>query len=211
MKRLTLPVSADKNMTVRNKSFFRKFTGVQRAVGFNVNSMHSVMGFSNSNATNEKPALEGMEKNEIGGVTTEGMMYGAKTRTSNSAGRLVRKAMRYDKGKIVVSKGRNKGSNVAAIYSALKQKKFAKIKTAKGSFIVKPTSASKYKRGNSAKGYSKGQNRFKLQFLMHERRRRPAKAKATHFVEEAGEATHLKVEKFYYQNAKYQFEKTLRY
>lgn len=203
MKKKNILDSAKRNMTVRNQSFFRKYTGVKRATGFDINSMQSEVGFSNSNEKKAKKALVGMEHNEVGGVDNTGAMYLGKARTSNSLKRLVRKKARFDKSKLAKgtsSKMRSKKLDFARnAMASLKENAPTFIETSKGKFLVQVKSI------KTDSGHKKLD--IKLDFLMRSRRQHSAKAKATHFNREAALKTAKQIEGFYVKNANYQFGK----
>lgn len=202
MKQKNILESAKNNMTVRNQSFFKRYTGVKRATGFKVNSMYSESGFSNSNDIKAKKALEGMEHNEVGGSDNTGAMYLPKARTSNSAMRLVRRKSRFDKSKL--AKGTSsymrskKLANIQNMVASFQEKDPTYIETSKGKFLVQVKS---YKKN------ANGKIDIKLDFLMRSRRQHVAKAKATHFVKEASLKTAKQIESFYVKNATYQIKK----
>lgn len=205
-KKTNILESAKRNMTVRNPSFFRKFTGVNRAQGWDVKTMQSEVGFVNTdpNKIKGKKAIEGMEHNEVGGSDAEGAMYLPKSRISGNSKRLVKKGMRFAKGKIASgtsSKMRTKKLNfVANAYASAKEKKPTFIETSKGRFLVQVTRFdTDHKKLN-----------IKMDFLMRSRRKNVAHAKATHFNLEAALKTQKQIEVFYAKNADYQFNKVLR-
>jgi hypothetical protein len=66
MKQKEILVSAKRNMTVRNPSVFKKFTGVKKATGFNVKTMQSEVGFIPKEGHKGRKIPEGMERNEVG-------------------------------------------------------------------------------------------------------------------------------------------------
>tara|TARA_R110000868_G_scaffold316415_1_gene577288 strand:+ start:99 stop:854 length:756 start_codon:yes stop_codon:yes gene_type:complete len=206
MKKGNILESAKKNMTVRNPAFFRKFTGVNRANGFDVRSMNSEVGFVNTDPNKEKgrKAIEGMEHNEVGGSDDTGAMYLPKSRTSNSSKRLVKKKARFSRGNIATgtsSKMKTKKLNfIANAYASAKENKPTFIQTSKGSFLVQVTKFS----SNHSK------LKIKMNFLMRSRRTHAAHAKATHFNLEAAMKTQKEMEGFYVKNAEFQFNKVLK-
>lgn len=203
MKKKNILESAKRNMTVRNQSFFKRYTGVKRATGFNVNSMYAESGFSNSNELKSKKALEGMEHNEVGGSDNKGAMYLAKSRTSNSSKRLVRRKARFDKGKLAKGTSsimRSKKLDFARnAMASVKENAPTFIETSKGKFLVQVKSV------KSDSGHTK--LKIKMDFLMRSRRQHVAKAKATHFNKEAAIKTSKQIEVFYKKNAEYQIKK----
>lgn len=206
MKKQNILNSAKKNMKVKNPIFFKKFTGVNRATGFNVNTMFSEVGFKNTdpNPIKGKKAIQGMEHNEVGGKDSTGAMYMKPTRNTRG---LVKRTSRFNKGKVLrLGKGSNSKDKyssrfIANAYASLEQKKafFLYTKT-KGKFLVSVKSIDK---GN-------GKPDVKLNFLMRSRRKNIAVAKATFFNKEAALLTHKSVDDFYTANANYQFAKALK-
>lgn len=206
MKQKNILESAKNNMTVRNQAFFKRYTGVKRATGFKISTMHSESGFSNSNDIKAKKALEGMEHNEVGGIDDTGAMYLAKARTSNTLKKMVRKKARFDKSKLAKGTSSNmrkkKLSNIANMMASVKENAPTFIETSKGKFLVHVKSIS-----SRNVGKRKGKMDIKLDFLMRSRKRNVAKAKATNFVKEASLKTAKQIESFYIKNANYQIKK----
>ncbi|APZ82875.1 hypothetical protein [Flavobacterium phage FL-1] len=206
MKQTNILASAKMNMTVRNLSIFKKFTGVKRAAGFNVSSMYSMVGFVSVGGTSGNKIPEGMERNEVGGVDNSGAMYSAKSRTSNSLKKKVRIANRFDKSKMARS-GRSsnikskKEGFMSRILASLHDNAPVMIKTSKGTFVVKVNSVT------PGRGDKKVD--VKMDFLMRGRRKSPAKTKATHFNREAAIFTSKQMDVFYEKNATFQFNKVL--
>lgn len=188
--------SAKKNMTVRNPTFFKRYTGVKKATGFDVGSMYSQVGFSDRGEQKAKKAVKGMESNEVGGIDDDGGMYLPKTRTGRG---LVKKNSRFNKSNLAKTKGKSK-SNVARMYASSKEKKPIFINTSKGRFLVQATGFDK----------SGGSLDIKLDFLMRGRKKHAAHAKALHFNREAALKTHKMMDEFYKKNSEYQFNKVLK-
>lgn len=207
MKSTNILASAKANMTVRNPTIFKKFTGVKRAAGFNVSSMYSEVGFIPKDGISGSKVPEGMEHNEVGGTDTGGAMYLGKARTSNTLKKRVRRASRFDKSKLAKS-GRSSGIKskkegfMSRVLASLNDDAPVFIKTSKGTFLVKVHSI------ESGRGDRKVD--VKMDFLMRGRRKSPAKTKATHFNREAALVTARQIEVFYFKNATFQFNKALR-
>lgn len=200
--------SAKRNMTVRNPSFFRKFTGVNKATGYNVNSMYSEVGFVNTDPDKKKgrKAIEGMQSNEVGGTDTQGAMYLKKARVSGSAKRLVRRGARFAKSNLAKSRqGSGKGKKagfMSNVVASLEENKPVFIKSKKGTFLVQVTKISSKRKGKKLD--------IKMIWLMRSRRTNAAHAKATHFVEEAAKKTQKQMEVFFAKNAQREFDKVLK-
>lgn len=197
MKQKEILDSAKLNMKVKNPAFFKRFTGVKRANGFNVNSMYSEVGFQDRGQNSAKKAInKGMESNEVGGRDDDGGMYIGKSRGAKG---LVKRNARFNKTKVLKSKSK---SNVARMYASAKAKKQVFINTSKGRFLVQVKSFSK--------GVKGGSPNIKVDFLMRHRKQHEAKAKATHFNREAALKTQKQMDDFYLKAATFQFNKVLK-
>jgi len=62
-----VPITASREFTIRNKSFFRAFSAVNKARGFDINSMQSEVGI---NASMGKDTAEGLAQQEKGGIVS---------------------------------------------------------------------------------------------------------------------------------------------
>lgn len=203
MKKVNILDSAKKNMKIKNPTFFKRYTGVKRATGFDVNSMYAEVGFQDRGEQKAKKAVnKGMEANESGGTDDDGGMYLAKTRGSRG---LVKRNARFNKSNLAKGyKSAKKGgkSNMAKLFSSALENKPVFISTTKGRFLVKVNSIS------SDTGDKK--TKIDLDFLMRGRKQHQAHAKATHFNREAALKTQKQMDDFYEKNATYQFNKVLK-
>ena len=208
MKQKGIRDSANKNLTVRNKTVFKKFTGVERAK-FNkdVSQMKATVGFIPKDGVKGSKVPQGMEANEIGGRDSDGWMYLKKTRVSGSEKRLVRNKSRFKKSNILNTR---RAKNIATkkslnfvqlAFESFEQKKAFYVNTKKGKILAQVTS---YVEDSS------GSPSIKLDFLMRRRKDFNAKAKATHFVKEAALTTQKKMDDFYAKNAQFHFERVLK-
>lgn len=201
MKGKNIEESARRNMTVRNRTVFKKFTGVKKATGFNIATMQSEVGFIPKDGLKGSKVPEGMERNEVGGTDTEGAMYLPKSRTSNSKNRLVRRKSRFDKSKLIKGRPRTKKSvsNTLNMISSFEEGKATFITTKKGRFLVMVKKVD----------YNSVTNKhtFELDFLMRSRTKNPAKTRATNFNKEAAIKTSKQLEAFYIKNATFQINK----
>lgn len=190
-------------MTVRNPTFFKRYTGVKRADGFSVSSMYSKVGFQDRGEQKAKKAVNtGMEANEVGGVDSDGGMYLAKTRGSRG---LVKRNSRFNKSNLAKGyKSAKKGgkSNMMRLFSSAFENKPVFISTTKGRFLVKVNSITS--------GTDDKKVKIDLDFLMRGRKQHHARAKATHFNREAALKTQKMADDFYLKNANFQFSKVWR-
>lgn len=206
MKKKNILASAKVNMTVRNPSFFRKFTGVEKAKGKDIDSMFSKVGFINTDPDPKKgqKAIIGMEHNEVGGSDNKGAWYLRKTRGQNSLKRKVQMAKRFNKGNLSKRHlGHKNNSSVLAMISSFEEGKPVFIRSKLGIGYVVQVNKVDYEPG--------GKNRkISVDFLMRSRSKKEAKAKATHFNQEAAIKTSKQIEAFYIKNSEYQFNKVLK-
>lgn len=205
MKQKNILESAKKNLTVRNKTVFKKFTGVEKAkFNRNIESMRATVGFVDKDGVKGSKVAKGMESNEVGGVDTKGWMYNSDSRISKDKDRLVRRNSRFKKSNILnVRRARNIATKKALdffgyAYESFHQKKSFHLRTKKGLFLVQAT---------SFKDDSSGIPSVKLEFLMRSRKDFNAKANPTHFVKEGAIRTQKQMEGFYQKNAEFQFQK----
>lgn len=197
MKQKEILDSAKLNMKVKSPSFFKRYTGVKRANGFNVSSMYSEVGFQDRGQNSARKAInKGMESNEFGGRDDEGGMYIGKSRGAKG---LVKRNARFDKSKVLKTKSK---SNIARMYASAKSKKQVFINTSNGRFLVQVKSFDR--------GVQGGGPNIQVDFLMRHRKQHIANAKATHFIKESALKTAKQMDEFYLRNATYQFQKVLK-
>jgi len=207
-KKTNFPGSASRNFpNGKNKTFFKRYTGVKKAVGYDVNKMVSEMGMMDMGNKSVRTALENMRKQEAGGIIDTGFSYLKEARGGKEHGK-VRTANYYDKSKVISGRskaGRNKGTNkskfVARAFRAKKEKKPMFFNSMKGNFLV---SVKKIKKN----GRDTVEIDFKL--LMKERKDKPAKIKATNFVLEAAILTQKEIPKLYLIEGEKQIKRALR-
>lgn len=203
MKRNTILKSAQQNFDVKQPSFFKKYTGVKKASGFNVNGMGATVGFLNPSDPSVRAAVEGMEKQEHGGVIDDGSRYLRFSRGGN-LGRKVQKKNYYNSGNVITGRSRSGGTRkskfVARAFRSLKEGKPFFMNTMKGNFLVRTNSISK----------NDGKLDIKLNFVMMSRKVVKTKLKATHFNQEASQMTVRKMDGFYRKNAQFQFKKYMK-
>jgi len=130
-----IPVTASRKFTIRKKSFFRAFSSVERARGFDINSMQAVAGI---NPDKGSKVAEGLEKQETGGTLSgRKLIPHDKARISGSYGRSVKGNNYLDKiSNISTPKNRKKGSKHILIKKGGKGTVFEIQKRARGSKLV---------------------------------------------------------------------------
>ena len=154
VKKKTLLKHADKNFIIRRPSFFKRFSAVQKANGFDVNTMYSEVGIS----PGTNLAAKNLSKQEKGGkISGRSFIYMDQSRIGGQKSKVVsRRHYLSSKG---IIKGRpnkkrpRKSQFVADAIVAKEQNKFMIQNTKSGmtAFIVKKIKFSG--RGQSRKAY----------------------------------------------------------
>ncbi len=208
VKNRTLTKSANKNFTRRSPNFFKTFSRVDKAVGFNVNSMRSIVGMSDNGKQSAKTAINNMEKQEEGGVIEDGSIYLKDSRRGSVNKGLVRRSNYYDKSRVVTGKSRvrrgggtNRSKFVARAFRSLNDKKPMFFNSMRGNYLMQVQSIKRSKDGKL---------KIKSSLLMKARKDKPARLKGTHFTKEAAMMTVKMIETFYIRNANKQFARVLR-
>lgn len=101
-----IPIIASRKFTTRNRSFFRAFSSVNKAGGFNINNMKSEAGI---NAAKGSKVAEGLEKQETGGtINSRKLIPHKRGRVSSSQSKRVRAKNKFSSiGKIAVAGKKN--------------------------------------------------------------------------------------------------------
>jgi len=204
VKNNTLQLSAEKNFIRRSPNFFKTFSKVNKATGFNLNSMKAEVGMSDNGKQSARTAVNNMLKQEEGGVIKEGADYLAASRGNNNKKR-VTKGNYFNKSNNLSGKFRQGGTSksrfIAAAFASAKQKKKMSFETSRGRFLVQVTSIRKNK---------KGAIKIRSRLLIKDRSGKPVQITATHFSREAANMSSLKIERFYQIEAQKQFDRVLR-
>lgn len=206
VKTRTLDDSATQNFIRRSPTFFKRFSGVNRAQGFEINSMRATVGMTagaGAGAARAQTAIHNMAKQESGGKITEGLDYLAAARTSRDLDRPVSTNKRFDRTNIVRGKFKRAGTNtksrkVAAAYVALREDKYQKVKIGQRNFYRQVTSINKTK---------KGRVKIKSRLIYVSRSGSIAPVKATHFSREAAERTQPRIPQFFNVEAQKQINR----
>lgn len=189
MKKDHLHTSAAKNFKhTRSKNFFKRFSGVNKATGWDINKMQSTIGLLDMGVKTAKTAIENMDKHEKGGGVNNGAIYLNDSRTSKNFGRLVRKVNYFKKGSVV----KGKGSFVAKAYKS----KDLEIPMKHGKFLIQVTNIRRSK---------KGKLKITSKLLMKERKN--VKIKPNHFVMLAGQRTQRDIPSNFKKNAEKQIKR----
>lgn len=207
MKKNNLHTSAAKNFKhTRSKSFFKKFSGVKKAKGWDINKMYSEIGMLDMGNKSARKAVENMKLHEIGGVIDDGSQYLKGSRVSESYSKLVRKVNYYDKNRVVSGrsslrngKGTRKSKFVARAYRSLKEGKPIFMNSMKGNILVQV---------HNIQHRNKKKVRIKSTLLMKERD--SVKITPNKFITKAAGVTQKDIPLNFQKNAEYQIKKRMK-
>ena len=203
-----IPKTAEKVFTTRHKPFFKNFSIVEKASGFNVEKMASVVGI---NASKNRELAENLEAQEFGGmVNGKKLIPHDEARNSKSQNKRVAAQNRLNKVNIhdatrafKAHKGTRKSKFVAAVMSTAKSgKKHMMIKSGTNGMVYEVT-------GISQNVKSKKVN-FKVKKLYSVRSVKTHNVKSHGFMSASAKVISKNLEQYYYDNAEYQFTKVLK-
>lgn len=204
VKQNTLPKSAANNFIRRSPNFFKTFSAVDKATGWNVNTMKSIVGMTDRGKVTARTAVQNMEKQEHGGIINDGSDYLKDARGGNNK-KKVAKRNYYNKNNIIRGSfsrgGTAKSRFIAAAFAAAKNKKMVSFNSGSGRYVMSVTSIKKSRTGDIS---------IKSKLLIKSRRGKPVKITPTHFSQEAAMATRKKVDMFYKKEAEKQFKRALK-
>lgn len=185
--------------------FVKKLIQIDKASGFNLNNMKSIVGFLNPSNKVDKRFVEGLVKQEDGGIINDGLRYLKSARGGKKNGK-VQSENFYDKSKVISGRskaGRGKGTRkskfVARAYRAMKENKPMFLNTMKGNFLVKVNTVSSNFKSKKLK--------FNFQFIAMDRVKKKTNLKSRHFVENAAIKESKNIEKFYKGQSEFQYKK----
>jgi hypothetical protein len=197
VKKNTLLPSADKAFILRNPTFFKKFSGVQKASGFEINRMKSEVGINSSNSV----AARQLTQQEYGGrIPKRSMIYMDQARVGKSKSKMVRKANYIGTKKIVRGQPDRQRSQksqfVADAYIAKRYGLF--LLTDNTLFDVNDI---KFGKGKARKVF------VRLTPIADYEKNRSVSVSSTYFLKKASQITYQKQTSFFIKNAKRRLEK----
>lgn len=210
VKMRTLDISATQNFIRRSPTFFKRFSGVNRATGWNIESMRAEVGMTaeggGASETAARAAVANMEVQEEGGKITDGLEYLNAARVSGSAGNLVSSSKRWKKANIVRGNytrngGTAKSRMIAAAFVAMNEKKLQAVMINGRKFYRQVTAIRK-----TAKGKIKITS--KLVYAVRNANQKPISA--THFSREAAMMTVPRIGEFWLIEAHKQIDRIMR-
>lgn len=207
VKQNTLLESADDNFIKRSPNFFKAFSKVEKAEGFNVQTMKATVGMTEKGLKGENNyAVADLEQQETGGTISSRQFIPLTTARGGNPKGMVKPQNRLSKiNKIVNAKnmmGKSKGARFAQ----------AALKAGVGGYVIGSTNKGEniLWRVNSLKSNIKDQSfRPGLTPIYDYSPKRKVSVKATHFMKEAAIKSGREMERFYIEAAEKQFKKLL--
>lgn len=201
VKNITLQASANQKFIRRSPNFFRTFSAVNKATGFNINGMKAEVGMTDQGKTSARAAVSHMDQQEQGGAIKGGGDY-LKGSRNGSLKRRVNTANYFaaQMNNLVTGPGRNRSAKsafVASAYVALMQGRSMFINTPKGRFLISVSAISAFTKTKGLKITTK--------ILMMDRK--SVQINATHFSANAAGMTIVKGAGFFQKEAQKQFAK----
>jgi len=190
VKSNTLQSVTNSTFIKRKPSFFRAFSRVDRAVGFNIKTMVSSVGMRKDTAT------EGMDSQEKGGSEKRALIATDKARAGKNPKKLVTKRNKFRGKNIVKANGRSKQAFLRAAYWGYK--KYGKgviIRTYNGMFRI----------NNIRKNQG-----IKTERIWSFKKNRSVSVKATRFMEKSALKSTSKMPSIFTKNAQFQIKKWTR-
>jgi len=209
VKTRTLDESATKNFIRRSPTFFKRFSGVNRATGWNINSMQAEVGMTaeggGKNELKARTAVANMEIQEEGGKIDKGLDYLKAARTGGSLDNTVAGKRRWKNANTIkgvfTHNGTAKSRIVAAAYMALSMGKLQKVKINGRNFYRLVTGISKSK---------KGKIKIRSKLIYVSRSGSNKEISATHFSREAAEKTTIRIPMYFNIEAQKQINRLWR-
>lgn len=203
-----LPKTAESKFITRQKSFFKRFSIVDKAEGFDVNKMISKAGI---NSAIDSEIANNLVSQEFGGmVNGKKLIPHDNARVSGSQNKRVAAQNRLNKVNIYDGtkaynrhKGGKKSKFVAAIMGTAKSgKKHMMLKTGSSGMVYEVTAISQNAKNKKVS--------FKIKKLYSVRNRKSNNVKAHGFMSATAAIVSKDIDKIYQKNAEFQFKKYLK-
>lgn len=201
VKTKTMPLRADETFKKRQPNFFKANSRFDNAQGFDVNTMQSIVGFTEESLNGGNNfAVKDLEQQESGGaIDKKSFIPMDPARTGSNTNKPVRANARLKQIKIIKAKNA-KGVNQGQKF--IKSLFFAGVG---GSVLSIYKGKETLWRVNSLRRNDDGS--FKLTPTYNFKQGRKVNVKPTHFMEKASLATADKLDRFYIKQAQRQIEK----
>lgn len=203
-----VPKVTSQKFITRQKTFFKRFTTVDKASGFNINNMVATVGI---NARLNPQLAENLEAQEFGGVVSgKKLIPHDDARTGKSQRKRVSSRNYLNKVKVhngtrafKAHKGSRGSKFVAAVMGTAKAgKKHMMLKSGNKGMVYEVTSISQNRRTRKV--------RFKVKKLYSVRNTKKHSVKSSGFMLKSATLASKDMDKFYKENAEFQFKKFLK-
>lgn len=197
VKQNTMPASAEAKFINRSKNFFKANSKVEKATGWNLNSMKSTVGFTPGRGKGVDWAVKDLEEQEEGGTIEKKSFIATNIARGGSASKNVRPSNRLSSVKSIVN------SNTIAGKSPSQKFRYAAAKAGPGGFVLGNNSKKILWRITSIRA-----GVIKKSPIYSYKSGRSVSVKATRFMEKASLESAGKMEQFYNKEAKRQFDRS---
>lgn len=203
-----IPKVSKKIFITRQSAFFKRFSTVRKANGFNINNMVSTVGI---NSTIDKQVSDNLVSQEFGGkVNGKKLVPHDNSRVGRSLKKRVSKNNRFNKVKIHdasrafrSAKGSRGSKFIAAVMSTAKSgKPHMMIKSGGKGMVYELKSVSQSRKTRKVN--------FKIKKLYSVRSNNSHNVKSTKFMTRSANIAARKMDSFYKNNAEFQFKKFLK-
>lgn len=208
MKTNTLLRSSKDKFINRSLNFFKANSSFDKAEGFNVGSMKATVGMMETGLKGRNNyAVKDLVQQETGGdISNKTLIPTPEARVGNQPNKLVRPNARLQQIKNAVKAGRGRGVS--------KGQKFvlAAIKAGAGGFVISSATTGKTMLWKITSVFSSLKTKgtvIKAIPLYSVRKGRHVHVKAHHFIEDAGDKTHKKIDDFFIERARRAIAKIL--
>lgn len=197
VKQKTMPKSAASTFTERKKNFFKANSRVEMAKGFNINKMASMVGFISNKLKGENFAVKDLEQQEHGGTINKKSFIPLDSSRGGNKARPVRPINRLSKISNIVNQKNLRGP---------KKQRFIKAarKAGVGGVFLGGTSEGKETLFRVKSISKRG---FRLIPIYSFKKGRNVKVKPTFFMKKASIISAKKMNRFFIDQAKRQFNK----
>lgn len=203
-----VPRVAGSKFNTRQKTFFKSFSTVEKASGFDLRKMRSTAGI---NASKGSQVADGLEKQEFGGAIKGRKLIPMDTaRTSGNHNKKVKRKNQFKNlGKTVRIKGRgNKGTRKSRLVARVM---VAKRLGASHMLTNRGGKGTLYEISGVSQNIKTRKLKFKLTPLYRYRNSKVSRVTKTPFMQPSAKLASKKMLKFYEKNAEKQFHRLLSY
>lgn len=203
-----LPRIADEKFIIRQAAFFRRFSIVEKANGFNIERMKSTVGI---NSSTDREIANNLVSQEFGGmVRAKKLIPHDDSRVSKSNNKRVRKDNRLNKVNVHNGTGafkRHRGTRKSKFIAAV----MGTAKSGKGYMMLRNGSKGMiYKISNVSQNRRNGKIKFKATKLYSVRSKKTHQVKGRFFMRDSAMTQIKKIPKYFKNNAEFQFRKDLK-